>query len=322
MGNSTRRDRVGAAAFTLVELLVVIGIIALLISILMPALSKARSAANNIACSSNLRQIGSGMMMYAAESTGWLPSVRVRNTGNPIIGNRDLWSTLIGKYIGFKSITGTFGGANDVVPNPRYVGPPLGVLRCPAEDFLRIDSGVQYNGTYPGEAFNSWNNVGHSSYVMNYRAGGGYARNGPGATTPGFCHANVKRGAEVYLVMDGQSVQDPGAGAFRAAPHWAGVQVDVAWSVGPIARTPSEVAPRNQAAASFRHGTRNGAENVNSWVNMLWCDGHVSPVPRGEMVNLIQRGGPNDTSDIGNRRLPGGAYNNGPPWQSGFRNAW
>jgi len=66
---STRQRR----GFTLVELLVVIGIIALLIAMLMPTLTKAKEAANVANCLSNLRQIGIGFELYAGLNKGQMP---------------------------------------------------------------------------------------------------------------------------------------------------------------------------------------------------------------------------------------------------------
>jgi prepilin-type N-terminal cleavage/methylation domain-containing protein len=60
-------------AFTLVELLVVIGVIALLIAMLLPSLKKARESAVRTTCASNLRQIHGAVVMYANENRGWLP---------------------------------------------------------------------------------------------------------------------------------------------------------------------------------------------------------------------------------------------------------
>ena len=77
-------------AFTLVELLVVIGIISILISILLPALNKARKKAQAVQCGSNMRQIYMAALLFSQENKGHLPrcylaypELSTAATGNP-----------------------------------------------------------------------------------------------------------------------------------------------------------------------------------------------------------------------------------------------
>jgi prepilin-type N-terminal cleavage/methylation domain-containing protein/prepilin-type processing-associated H-X9-DG protein len=111
-----RLDHRGRAGFTLVELLVVIGIIAVLVSILLPSLNNARRSARDVQCASNMRELANSMVMYAGENKGKYPPNINDLPGTPPPGNPDYvyWydDDIIGPYLPktVKTGTGSIGG--------------------------------------------------------------------------------------------------------------------------------------------------------------------------------------------------------------------
>src|SRR3954454_2794384 len=89
--------RLRTRAFTLVELLVVIGIIAILIAVLMPALSRARDQANSVKCSANMRTMMLAALMFAQDHKGCLFG-NWADAGNPDEDKKDFLAGATGDW--------------------------------------------------------------------------------------------------------------------------------------------------------------------------------------------------------------------------------
>ena len=152
--------------FTLVELLVVIGIIALLISILLPTLNRARASAKIVACLSNMRQLGTVNAMYVNDNKNTLPEGMYNNKGgySPRSVGAPAWTNIAPENSGVPTYVMPSIGA---LFEP-YLGDSTadGVWRCPAAaglDGAQATASVQpyekdgddpYSGT---AAPNVWN---------------------------------------------------------------------------------------------------------------------------------------------------------------------
>ncbi len=303
-------------AFTLVELLVVIGIIAVLISLLLPALNGARKAADRTKCLSALRQNGQAYFMYANENKGVWPMSRQQYStssppsAGPIRERR--WFDFISKYV--------LGPGRELKPDGLV---PAGTLwighsdirwgnnvlwGCPSwRRYTKVGAGASLAAEHPGYNMNFMPfapkdlEAPTGSYAVNTRLLAfqnwvGFLNDpndpnsGLGIAGKAFKQSQWTRAGERALLFD--SVHPVFTVGFSTLPPTAaGGNYCTNW---PFAPEGSLAFPEQPDGAFFtldfnRHGKRDiGNQPNDPSMNMLFCDGHAAFVSCREAFRAIR----------------------------------
>jgi prepilin-type N-terminal cleavage/methylation domain-containing protein/prepilin-type processing-associated H-X9-DG protein len=233
--------------FTLVELLVVIGIIALLISILLPSLNRARETANRVKCASNLRQIGQAILLYANDNRGAYPRTLYNNASLPT------WATGTNGTPQDPFASGATESPNDVTAALflllRAGDITSEVFNCPSSNATKWDYG---GGTNTAQNWVNWNG-GPNGILTNLS----YSYENPypnaAAVSNGF-KLNTSISAEYAVASD----LNPGQSGTME-----------------VAGTTGQALTVNTASSAKQMAGANSQNHSGAGQNVLFGDGHV-----------------------------------------------
>jgi prepilin-type N-terminal cleavage/methylation domain-containing protein/prepilin-type processing-associated H-X9-DG protein len=299
----TKRPR----GFTLVELLVVIGIIALLISILLPSLTRARESANRVKCLSNMRQIVGAMMAFAAENKGRMPTqagggvffldsagvyrpvtaATIDNIRNPsdwiawmrtrdAVGggtfsgaaNQNITYSALAKFLGARVVDHVDADeANRVNPTLESV------FRCPSDNLAQRNS-IDSSGAASGRG----------PYRYSYSMNRWYAGNNVGDRFDGRFSGKISSirspSTKILLVCEDEQTIDDGVFNPNPANFLSGGQINA-------------VAARHEGRrADARNFVQTTLQNKNALGNVGFADGHVEFFSRKDALRQRHTGNP------------------------------
>jgi len=249
------------AAFTLIELLVVIAIITILAAMLLPALSRAKIAADSTACRSNLRQLGLGLSIYMQQGSAYPPGA-------------DAFLAGLTQFVGVPYPENNYSYNSGVISS--YLGPRHSVFACPG--YNRARGAFAYGiGSY---GYNQFGNGGRSGLELMHGLGANPAWPGPGEPPPSTMWSTApKNEGQVVCPSDMIAIGDAVVQPINSIPcgYWS---LGLAFERPDLYRAIMLQQPADDVVVHM-YGLRHGAR----W-NVGFCDSHVENLKPRDLFDL------------------------------------